>query len=52
MSCKTSIRVAQVTGCLPELLKFTCTDGRVVNIPVEIATKLVSSSWVTEMAQR
>ena len=24
---------------LPELLKFTCTDGRVVSIPVEIATK-------------
>ena len=24
---------------LPELLKFTCADGRVVNIPVEIATK-------------
>ena len=26
---------------LPELLKFKCTDGRVVNIPVEIATKYV-----------
>ena len=26
---------------LPELLKFTCTDGRVLNIPVEIATKYV-----------
>ena len=26
---------------LPELLKFTCTDGRVVSIPVEIATKYV-----------
>ena len=26
---------------LPELLKFTCTDQRVVNIPVEIATKYV-----------
>ena len=26
---------------LPELLKFTCTDGRVINIPVEIATKYV-----------
>ena len=26
---------------LPELLKFTCTDKRVVNIPVEIATKYV-----------
>ena len=26
---------------LPELLKFTCTGGRVVNIPVEIATKYV-----------
>ena len=24
---------------LPELLKFTCTDGRVLNIPVEISTK-------------
>ena len=24
---------------LPELLKFTCADGRVVSIPVEIATK-------------
>ena len=24
---------------LPELLKFTCTDGRVVNIPEEIGTK-------------
>ena len=27
---------------LPELLKFTCTDGRVINILVEIATKYVS----------
>ena len=27
---------------LPELLKFKCTDGRVVNISVEIATKYVS----------
>ena len=26
---------------LPELLRFTCTDGRVINIPVEIATKYV-----------
>ena len=26
---------------LPELLKFTCTDERVVSIPVEIATKYV-----------
>ena len=26
---------------LPELLKFTCTDKRVLNIPVEIATKYV-----------
>ena len=26
---------------LPELLKFTCADGKVVNIPVEIATKYV-----------
>ena len=26
---------------LPELLKFTCTDKRVVNIPVEIGTKYV-----------
>ena len=26
---------------LPELLRFTCTDGRVLNIPVEIATKYV-----------
>ena len=26
---------------LPELLKFTCTDGRVVSIPVEVATKYV-----------
>ena len=26
---------------LPELLKLTCTDGRVVNIPMEIATKYV-----------
>ena len=26
---------------LPELLRFTCADGRVVNIPVEIATKYV-----------
>ena len=26
---------------LPELLTFTCTDGRVVSIPVEIATKYV-----------
>ena len=26
---------------LPELLRFTCTDKRVVNIPVEIATKYV-----------
>jgi len=24
---------------LPELLKFTCTDERVVSIPVEVATK-------------
>ena len=24
---------------LPELLKFNCTSGRVVNIPVQIATK-------------
>ena len=29
---------------LPELLKFTCTDGRVVSIPVEIATKYVRFS--------
>ena len=26
---------------LPELLKFTCTDGRVLNIPEEIATKSI-----------
>ena len=26
---------------LPELMKFTCTDGRVLNIPVEIGTKYV-----------
>jgi len=26
---------------LPELLKFTCTDGRVVSIPEEIAAKYV-----------
>ena len=26
---------------LPDLLKFTCTDGRVINIPVEIETKYV-----------
>ena len=26
---------------LPELLRFTCTDGRVVSVPVEIATKYV-----------
>ena len=26
---------------LPELLKFACTDGRVVSIPEEIATKYV-----------
>ena len=26
---------------LPELMRFTCTDGRVMNIPVEIATKYV-----------
>ena len=26
---------------LPELLKFTCTDKRAVNIPIEIATKYV-----------
>ena len=26
---------------LPEMLRFTCADGRVVNIPVEIATKYV-----------
>ena len=26
---------------LPELLTFTCTDGRVVSVPVEIATKYV-----------
>ena len=26
---------------LPELLKFTCADKRVLNIPVEIATKYV-----------
>ena len=26
---------------LPELLKFICTDGRVVRIPVEIATKYI-----------
>ena len=26
---------------LPELLKFTCTDGRVVSIPVQIAAKYV-----------
>ena len=26
---------------LPELLKFTCVDGRVINIPVEIATEYV-----------
>ena len=27
---------------LPELIKFTCTDRRVLNIPVEIGTKYVS----------
>ena len=27
---------------LPELLKFTCTDDRVLNIPVEVATKYVN----------
>ena len=26
---------------IPELLKFTCTDGRVINIPVEIDGKYV-----------
>ena len=26
---------------LPELLRFTCTDGKMINIPVEIATKYV-----------
>ena len=26
---------------LPELPRFTCTDGRVINIPVEIATKYI-----------
>ena len=26
---------------LPELLKFTCPDGREVSIPVEVATKYV-----------
>ena len=26
---------------LPELLRFTCTDQRVINIPVEIATRYV-----------
>ena len=26
---------------LPELIKFTCIDGKVLNIPVEIATKYV-----------
>ena len=26
---------------LPELMRFTCTDGRVMNIPVEISTKYV-----------
>ena len=26
---------------LPELLRFTCADQRVINIPVEIATKYV-----------
>ena len=26
---------------LPELLKFTCTDGRAINIPVKIATKYI-----------
>ena len=26
---------------LPELLRFTCTDGRVVSIPMEVATKYV-----------
>ena len=29
---------------LPELLKFTCTDGRVLNVPVEIETKYVKLS--------
>ena len=29
---------------LPELLKFTCTDGRVLNVPVEIETKYVKFS--------
>ena len=27
---------------LPELIKFTCTDRRVLNIPVEIGTKYIS----------
>ena len=27
---------------LPELIKFTCTDRRVLNIPVEVGTKYVS----------
>ena len=26
---------------LPELMRFTCTDGRVINIPVEISIKYV-----------
>ena len=29
---------------LQDLLKFTCTDGRVINIPVEIGTKYVGFS--------
>ena len=29
---------------LPELLKFTCTDGKVLNVPVEIETKYVKFS--------
>ena len=29
---------------LPELLKFTCTDERVLNVPVEIETKYVKFS--------
>jgi len=27
---------------LPELIKFTCTDRRVLNIPVEVGTKYIS----------
>ena len=47
-STKFIVAVPSNTSCnpgakptLPELLKFTCPDGRVVSVPVEIATKYV-----------